>query len=153
MSISRADANQQARYPNDDRRGGGAIINLSSIDGLRAGSTADIHYSAAKGGVVALTKNMAVHHGRDNIRVNAIAPGHLYASLSTGFPTNSESCAAAPLRWGRRGQRGMSLGRRCSWRATKRAGFPVSYCRLSRAHRDDTAFDAASFAIEFHPLA
>lgn len=61
--------------------GGGAIINLSSIDGLRAGWTVDIHYSAAKGGVIALTKNMAVHHGRDNIRVNAIAPGHLYASL------------------------------------------------------------------------
>ena len=61
--------------------GGGAIINLSSINGLRAGWIADVHYSAAKGGVVAMTKNMAVHHGRDNIRVNAIAPGHLYASI------------------------------------------------------------------------
>ena len=61
--------------------GGGAIINLSSINGLRAGWIADVHYSASKGGVVAMTKNMAVHHGRDNIRVNAIAPGHLYASI------------------------------------------------------------------------
>ena len=61
--------------------GGGVILNLSSINGLRAGWMADVHYSASKGGVVAMTKNMAVHHGRDNIRVNAIAPGHLYASI------------------------------------------------------------------------
>ena len=61
--------------------GGGAIINLSSINGLRAGWIADVHYSAAKGGVVAMTKNMAVHHGRDNIRVNAIAPGHIHGSI------------------------------------------------------------------------
>ena len=47
--------------------GGGTIVNLSSINGLRAGWIADVHYSAAKGGVVAMTKNMAVHHGRDNI--------------------------------------------------------------------------------------
>ena len=66
--------------------GGGAIINLSSINGLRAGWLADVHYTAAKGGVIALTKNMAVHHGRDNIRVNAIAPGHLYASLVSRIP-------------------------------------------------------------------
>jgi NAD(P)-dependent dehydrogenase (short-subunit alcohol dehydrogenase family) len=61
--------------------GGGTIVNLSSINGLRAGWIADVHYSAAKGGVVAMTKNMAVHHGRDNIRVNAIAPGHIHGSI------------------------------------------------------------------------
>ena len=59
--------------------GGGSIINISSIDGLRAGGSRNIPYAVAKGGIVALTKNMAVHHGRDNIRVNCIAPGHLYA--------------------------------------------------------------------------
>ena len=59
--------------------GGGAIINVSSIDGLRAGMTPNIPYAVAKGGLVTLTKAMAVHHGRENVRVNCIAPGHLHA--------------------------------------------------------------------------
>ncbi|MEM7030818.1 MAG: SDR family NAD(P)-dependent oxidoreductase [Chloroflexota bacterium] len=61
--------------------GGGSIINISSIDGLRAGMARNIPYSVAKGGAVTLTKAMAVHHGRENIRVNCIAPGHIHASF------------------------------------------------------------------------
>ena len=62
--------------------GGGSIINVSSIAGLRAGSGGpSMSYSASKGGVVALTTSMAVHHGRDNIRVNCIAPGHIYTPM------------------------------------------------------------------------
>ena len=62
--------------------GGGSIINMSSILGLRAGSQgASTPYAASKGGIIALTTSMAVHHGRDNIRVNCIAPGHLYTPL------------------------------------------------------------------------
>ena len=41
-------------------------------------------YSASKGGVIALTKTMAVTHGRDNIRVNCIAPGHIYTPMVAG---------------------------------------------------------------------
>jgi NAD(P)-dependent dehydrogenase (short-subunit alcohol dehydrogenase family) len=59
--------------------GGGSIINVSSIDGLRAGSSRNVPYAVAKAGVVQLTRTMAVHHGRDHIRVNCIAPGHLHA--------------------------------------------------------------------------
>ena len=59
--------------------GGGSIINVSSIDGLRAGWTANVPYAVAKAGLAQLTRVTAVHHGRDNIRVNCIAPGHLYA--------------------------------------------------------------------------
>ena len=62
--------------------GGGSIINVSSIAGLRAGSGGpSMSYSASKGGVVALTTSMAVYHGRDNIRVNCIAPGHIYTPM------------------------------------------------------------------------
>ena len=62
--------------------GGGSIINVSSIAGLRAGSGGpSMSYSASKGGVVALTTSMAVHHGRENIRVNCIAPGHIYTPM------------------------------------------------------------------------
>ncbi|MBM3262552.1 MAG: SDR family oxidoreductase [candidate division Zixibacteria bacterium] len=66
------------------RAGGGAIVNISSIDGMRAGWVPNLPYAAAKGGAIALTTSMAVHHGRDRIRVNAIAPGFLYASLTSG---------------------------------------------------------------------
>jgi NAD(P)-dependent dehydrogenase (short-subunit alcohol dehydrogenase family) len=62
--------------------GGGAIVNISSIAGLRAGSGgASIPYAVSKGGVIALTTQMAAHHGRDNIRVNCIAPGHIYTPM------------------------------------------------------------------------
>ena len=56
--------------------GGGSIINISSIAGIRAGSSgASIPYAISKGGVIALTTQMSVHHGRDGVRVNCIAPG------------------------------------------------------------------------------
>jgi len=61
--------------------GGGSVINVSSFVGMRPGVWRSIPYAAAKGGVIALTRNMAVHHGRDNIRINCIAPGHIYTSM------------------------------------------------------------------------
>ena len=61
--------------------GGGSIINISSVDALRGGTWYNIPYAASKGGVITLTKHMAVHHGRDNIRVNCIAPGMIYSSM------------------------------------------------------------------------
>ena len=62
--------------------GGGSIINVSSIGALRAvGGGADISYSASKGGVIALSSAIAVRHGRSNIRVNCIAPGHIYTPM------------------------------------------------------------------------
>ena len=56
-------------------RGGGAIVNVASISALRGDGT--IAYSAAKGGMIAMTADMAYSHGRQGIRVNAIAPGHI----------------------------------------------------------------------------
>ena len=53
---------------------GGSIVNIASVNGLIG--LQGIHaYSAAKGGVIALTRSMAVAHGADNIRVNCICPG------------------------------------------------------------------------------
>jgi NAD(P)-dependent dehydrogenase (short-subunit alcohol dehydrogenase family) len=59
-----------------EQGGGGSIINISSIAGLVAipGLTT---YSAAKGGVILLTRVMALELASENIRVNAIAPGYL----------------------------------------------------------------------------
>ena len=67
--------------------GGGSIINMSSIDGLRGGGFGQMAYSVSKGGVTALTTSLAVQHGRDNIRVNCIAPGQLYTPMVTGILT------------------------------------------------------------------
>ncbi len=61
--------------------GGGSIINIASIDGLRAGFSRNVPYAVAKGGLVQLTRVTAVHHGRDNIRVNCIAPGHIHGAF------------------------------------------------------------------------
>jgi len=62
--------------------GGGSIINLSSIVGLRAGAGRPSHpYAASKAGIIGLSNSMAVHYGRDNVRVNCIAPGHIYSPM------------------------------------------------------------------------
>ena len=77
--------------------GGGSIINMSSIVGLRASTSvidvksdtgaASTAYAASKGGVISLTTSMAVHHGRENVRVNCIAPGHIYTPMVAGRMT------------------------------------------------------------------
>jgi NAD(P)-dependent dehydrogenase (short-subunit alcohol dehydrogenase family) len=64
----------QAVLPGMMARGGGAIVNVASISGL-LGWPLSAAYCAAKGGVVQLTRQMAVDYGPHNIRVNAVAPG------------------------------------------------------------------------------
>jgi NAD(P)-dependent dehydrogenase (short-subunit alcohol dehydrogenase family) len=60
-------------------QGGGAIVNVSSIVAVRG--TGHLAYSVAKGGMQALTVDMAYSHGRQGIRVNAVAPGHILTPL------------------------------------------------------------------------
>lgn len=63
-------------------RGGGAIVNVSSISALRPrGLTA---YSTSKGAVIALTKAMAVDHANAGIRVNCVAPGPVFTPMVEG---------------------------------------------------------------------
>jgi NAD(P)-dependent dehydrogenase (short-subunit alcohol dehydrogenase family) len=68
--------------------GAGAIVNIASISALRGDGT--VAYSAAKGGLIAMTVDMAYSHGRQGIRVNAVAPGHIttpmVASVSAPGP-------------------------------------------------------------------
>jgi NAD(P)-dependent dehydrogenase (short-subunit alcohol dehydrogenase family) len=64
-----------------ERGGGGVIINMSSTNGL-AGEEDYAHYNASKGGVLLLTKTMAVELGRHGIRVNALCPGYIRTPLN-----------------------------------------------------------------------
>ncbi len=56
------------------KSGGGAIVNIASLSGVR-GEAMQSPYSAAKGGVIALTRTAAAEWARDGIRINAINPG------------------------------------------------------------------------------
>jgi NAD(P)-dependent dehydrogenase (short-subunit alcohol dehydrogenase family) len=60
---------------------GGAIINMSSTNGI-AGEGDYAHYNASKGGVLLLTKTMAVELGKHGIRVNALCPGYIKTPLN-----------------------------------------------------------------------
>ena len=60
---------------------GGVIINMCSTNGI-AGEEDYAHYNASKGGVLLLTKTMAVELGRHGIRVNALCPGYIQTPLN-----------------------------------------------------------------------
>ncbi len=55
--------------------GGGSIVNVASFVALMGAATAQIAYTASKGGVLAMTREIAVEYGRQNIRANSLCPG------------------------------------------------------------------------------
>jgi len=67
------------------RAGGGSIINTASFVALMGAATPQIAYTASKGGVLAMTRELAMIHARENIRVNALCPGPLHTELLMNF--------------------------------------------------------------------
>ena len=78
------------------KAGGGAIINMSSVVALRG--TFPVHvYTAAKGGIIALTKALAGEYAQNGIRVNAICPGVVLTDrVKQRFGKNMEEPATTP---------------------------------------------------------
>jgi NAD(P)-dependent dehydrogenase (short-subunit alcohol dehydrogenase family) len=67
------------------RAGGGSIINTASFVAIMGAATPQLAYTASKGGVLALTRELAIVHARENIRVNALCPGPLRTELLMSF--------------------------------------------------------------------
>jgi NAD(P)-dependent dehydrogenase (short-subunit alcohol dehydrogenase family) len=63
------------------RAGGGSVINTASFVAILGAATPQLAYTASKGGVLALSRELAVVHARENIRVNALCPGPLRTEL------------------------------------------------------------------------
>jgi NAD(P)-dependent dehydrogenase (short-subunit alcohol dehydrogenase family) len=70
----------RAAIPAMQRRGGGAIVNNASINGIR-GNTRLAAYQASKGGVVALTYSIAIDYATQGIRCNAVCPGTIQTPM------------------------------------------------------------------------
>jgi NAD(P)-dependent dehydrogenase (short-subunit alcohol dehydrogenase family) len=86
----------RAAIPYMRRQGKGSIINTASFVAVMGSATSQISYTASKGGVLALSRELGVQFAREGIRVNALCPGPV------GTPLLTELFAADPERAARR---------------------------------------------------
>lgn len=75
------------------RAGGGSIINTASFVALLGAATPQVAYTASKGAVLSMTRELAVLHAREGIRVNALCPGPLHTELLMKFLDTEEKKA------------------------------------------------------------
>ncbi|MDA0732978.1 MAG: 2-deoxy-D-gluconate 3-dehydrogenase [SAR202 cluster bacterium Casp-Chloro-G3] len=96
----------KAVYPHMKAQGGGKIISIGSMFSIFGGGGSGAPYSASKGGVVQLSKSLAVSWAKDNIQCNAILPGWFMTDLTAAVPANQPDrydliCRRIPTgRWG-----------------------------------------------------
>ncbi|KAI8055489.1 short-chain dehydrogenase [Syncephalis plumigaleata] len=72
------------------KSGGGSIINTASFVAVMGAATPQLAYTASKGAVLAMSRELAMVHARENIRVNALCPGPLYTPLLMDFLNTEE---------------------------------------------------------------
>ncbi|KAJ7591360.1 hypothetical protein C8J56DRAFT_935315 [Mycena floridula] len=79
--------------PTDESKGlhtGGSIINTASFVALMGAATPQLAYTASKGGVLAMTRELAMVHAREGIRINSLCPGPLKTPLLMDFLNTEE---------------------------------------------------------------
>lgn len=81
----------------------GVIVNTSSMYGL-VGATSSFAYSATKGAITQMTRSLALTYARDNIRVNAVAPGYVDTPILAMVPQDMKDLMAKQLPMGRLGK-------------------------------------------------
>jgi NAD(P)-dependent dehydrogenase (short-subunit alcohol dehydrogenase family) len=78
-------------------RGGGSVINTASFVAVMGAATSQISYTASKGGVLALTRELGVEFARRGVRVNALCPGPVDTPLLRELYANDQAAAARRL--------------------------------------------------------
>ena len=81
----------------------GKIINISSMWG-QVGASCEVHYSAAKAGLIGLTKSLARELASRNVTVNAVAPGFIETDMTAALPEAVRTEMAKDIPAGRAGQ-------------------------------------------------
>ncbi len=122
----------KAVLPHMLTQGSGTIINIASVNGLM--SFGEIAYSAAKAGLINLTKNIAVMYGRKGIRCNAIAPGTVHTPVWDALLQRDPEI----------------LNRIAQWYPVRRVGRPeeIAACALFLASDQCTFANGATFVID-----
>ena len=96
----------RAVYPSMKAQGGGKLIHIGSMFSIFGGGGSGAPYSSSKGGIVQLSKSLAVAWAKDNIQSNAILPGWFMTELTAAVPANQPErydliCRRIPTgRWG-----------------------------------------------------
>jgi len=72
------------------RAGGGSIINTASFVAILGAATPQLAYTASKGAVLSMSRELSAIHARENIRVNALCPGPLYTELLMKYLNTEE---------------------------------------------------------------
>ena len=103
--------------------GGGVILNWSSIGGMNGSRMPTSVYSAAKAGVISLTKAAAIEYGEQGIRANAICPGFIETEMSGGKGAAERFPALVKGSAMRRGGQPEEVAELASFLASDRAGF------------------------------
>ncbi|MEM8663365.1 MAG: SDR family NAD(P)-dependent oxidoreductase, partial [Pseudomonadota bacterium] len=94
----------QAVVPAMRARGKGSIVNIASVSGQRGGGIfGGPHYSAAKAGIMGLTKAMARELAGEGVRVNAVCPGLIDTDITTGMADSQRQDLIASIPMGRIG--------------------------------------------------